>query len=163
PSNAWASRWVMVPWRWPAPIGWYPSTAEAEGARPAMDAHAESEATFTGRSISPGLAMGPAWVVGDPLPWEGPTPSLGKNEIRNELRGWGQAFEETLAELDQYARRIESEFDAALAGIFRAHGALLRSLLASGELERELRESLLTAEAVVARVLERWHRKFAAI
>src|SRR5262245_58292462 len=30
-----------------------------------MDAHAESEATLTGRSISPGLAMGAAWVVSD--------------------------------------------------------------------------------------------------
>jgi phosphoenolpyruvate-protein kinase (PTS system EI component) len=40
---------------------------------------------------------------------------------------------------------------------------LLRSLLASGELERELRESLLTAEAVVGRVLQRWHRKIEAI
>src|SRR4029077_6348161 len=48
-------------------------------------------------------------------------------------------------------------------GIFRAHRELLRSLLASGELERELRESLVTAEAVVGRVLQRWHRKIEAI
>ena len=40
---------------------------------------------------------------------------------------------------------------------------LLRSLFASGELERELRESLLTAEAVVGRVLQRWYQKIAAI
>jgi phosphoenolpyruvate-protein phosphotransferase len=65
--------------------------------------------------------------------------------------------------LDQYAQRIEEEFDVALANIFRAHGELLRSLFASGELERELRERLLTAEAVVGQVLQRWHRKVAAI
>jgi phosphoenolpyruvate-protein phosphotransferase len=40
---------------------------------------------------------------------------------------------------------------------------MLRSLFASGELERELRESLLTAEVVVGRVLQRWHRKIEAI
>src|SRR5262249_43397358 len=40
---------------------------------------------------------------------------------------------------------------------------MLRWLLTSGELERELRESLLPAEAVVGRVLERWRRKFEAI
>ena len=45
------------------------------------------------------------------------------------------SFEETLAELDQYAQRIEEEFDVALAGIFRAHGEMLRSLLATGELD----------------------------
>jgi phosphoenolpyruvate-protein phosphotransferase len=128
-----------------------------------MGAHAESEATFTGRSISPGLAMGPAWVVSDPLHWGGPPTSIGKDDIENELIRLRRSFEETLAELDHHAQRIEGEFDAALAGIFRAHGEMLRSLFASGELERELRESLLTAEAVVGRVLQRWYRKIEAI
>src|SRR5262249_148249 len=49
---------------------------------------------------------------------------------------------------------------AALAGIFRAHGEMLRGLFASGEFERELRTSRLTAEAVVRRVLQRWYHKF---
>lgn len=128
-----------------------------------MDTHAESEARFTGRSISPGLALGLAWVVSDPLQWGGPTRSIGKDDIENELIRLRHSFEETLAELDQYAQRIEGEFDAALADIFRAHGEILRSLFASGELERELRESLLKAEAVVGRVLQRWYRKIEAI
>ena len=127
-----------------------------------MVAHAESEATLAGRSISPGLAVGPAWVIRDPLFWGGPTP-IGRDDIQKELIRLRRSFDETLAELDQYAQRIEREFDAALAGIFRAHGEILRSLFASGELERELRESLLTAEAVVGRVLQRWYRKFEAI
>jgi phosphoenolpyruvate-protein phosphotransferase len=128
-----------------------------------MDAHAESEATLSGRSISPGLAMGPAWVVTDPLDWSGPTTSIGKDDVEKELRRLRRSFDETLGELDQYARRIETEFDAALADIFRAHGAMLRSLFASGELERELRDSLLPAEAVVGRVLQRWYQKIKAI
>ena len=37
---------------------------------------------------------------------------------------------------------------------------MLRGLFASGEFERELRASLLTAEAVVGRVLQRWYQKF---
>jgi phosphoenolpyruvate-protein kinase (PTS system EI component) len=128
-----------------------------------MGEHAEPEATLTGRSISPGLAMGPAWVVSDSLQWGGPTSSIGKDDIEKELLRLRHAVEETLAELDQHARRIEGEFDAALAGIFRAHGEMLRALLDSGELERELRESLLTAEAVVGRVLQRWYRSIEAV
>jgi phosphoenolpyruvate-protein phosphotransferase len=128
-----------------------------------MDAHVETEATFTGRSISPGLAVGPAWVVSDPLHWEGLDTSIGKGAVEKELIRLRHSFEETLADLDQYAQRIEGEFDVALANIFRAHGEMLRSLFASGELERELRESLVTAEAVVGRVLQRGHRKIAAI
>jgi phosphoenolpyruvate-protein phosphotransferase len=128
-----------------------------------MGVHAESEATLAGRGIAPGLAMGLAWVVSDPLHWGGPTTPIGKDDVEKESIRLRHAFEETLAELDQHARRIEGEFDAALAGIFRAHGEMLRSLFASGELERELRESLLTAEAVVGRVLQRWYRKIQAI
>src|SRR5262245_25034997 len=128
-----------------------------------MNALAESEATLTGRGISPGLAIGLAWVVSDPLHWGGPTTSVGKDDIEKELIRLRHAFEETLAELDPYAKRIEGEVDGGLAGIFRAHGELLSSLLASGELERELRESLLTADAVVGRVLQRWYRKIEAI
>src|SRR5262249_39202927 len=90
------------------------------------------------------------------------TTPIGNDDIEKELIRLWHAFEETLAELDQYAQRIEGEFDAALTGIFRAHGEMLRSLFASGEFERELRASLLTAEAVVGGVLQRWYRKFEA-
>ncbi len=128
-----------------------------------MEARTAPEATLAGRSIAPGLAIGPAWVVSDPLHWVGPATHIGNDDVEKELIRMRHSFEETLAELDQHAQRIEGEFDAALAGIFRAHGTMLRSLLASGELERELRENLLTAEAVVRRVLQRWYRKIEAI
>src|SRR5262249_54298286 len=122
-----------------------------------------SEVRLSGRSISPGLAVGRAWVVGDELKWSGPSAPIGPNDVDGELARLAVSFEETLAELDQRARRIEVEFDAALAGIFRAHGMILRELFASGEFERELRASLLTAEATVRRVLQRWYEKFKAL
>ncbi len=120
----------------------------------------QSEVRLSGRSISPGLGMGRAWVVGDVLKWSGPPTPIGQDDVDGELVRLAHSYEETLAELDQYARRIEAEFDSALAGIFRAHGEMLRELFASGEFERELRASLLTAEAVVRRVLQRWYQKF---
>jgi len=124
---------------------------------------AQSEANLSGRSISPGLGMGRAWVVGDVLKWSGPPALIRQNDVDGELVRLARSYEETLAQLDQYAQRIEAEFDSALAGVFRAHGEMLRELFASGEFERELRASLLTAEAVVRRVLLRWHQKFEAI
>src|SRR5439155_21259350 len=104
--------------------------------------------------------MGQAWVIGDVLKASGPPAPIGPNDVDGELARLARSFEETLAELDEHARRIEVEFDAALAGIFRAHGAMLRELFASGEFERELRASRLTAEAAVRRVLQRWYQKF---
>src|SRR4029077_16603566 len=124
---------------------------------------AQSEVRLSGRSISPGLGMGQAWVVGDVLKWNGPQAPIGPNDVDGELVRLAHSFEETLAELDQHAKRIEVEFDSALAGIFRAHAEILRGLFASGEFERELKASLLTAEAVVRRVLLRWYQKFEAL
>ena len=128
-----------------------------------MDARNELELTLTGRSIAPGLAIGRAWVVGDPLRWSVATTPIGPGDVEKELTRLRRSFAEALAELDQNARRIEAEFDTALASIFRAHGEMLRSLLASGELERELRENLVPADVAVARVLQRWYRRIATL
>src|SRR6476620_3178932 len=108
-----------------------------------------TETVLVGRGIAPGLGMGKAWVVGDVLKCTGATQGICEDDVERELNRLNQSFQETLAELDKSSQRIEFEFDAALAGIFRAHGLMLRDLLASGECERELRTSLLTAETAV--------------
>jgi phosphoenolpyruvate-protein phosphotransferase len=122
-----------------------------------------AEVRLAGRSIAPGLGMGRAWVVADALQPGGPPAAIGESEIGGELLRLQRAFDEALAEIDRNARRIESEFDSTLAGVFRAHGEMLRSLYASGEFERELRASLVTAEAVVRLVLGRWYKKFKSL
>ena len=134
-----------------------------EAASATISGQERSEIKLSGRSISPGLGMGRAWVVGDVLKSSGPPSAIGQNDIEGELLRLARSFDETLAELDQYAKRIEVEFNSALAGVFRAHGEMLRELFASGEFERELRASLVTAEAVVGRVLQRWYQKFEAL
>src|SRR6478752_3693662 len=121
------------------------------------------EAVLVGRGIAPGLGMGQAWVVGDVLNYSSATEAIGQDDVERELARLNQSFEETLSELEQSSQRIEFEFNAALAGIFRAHGVMLRDLFASGEFERELRTSLLTAETAVRRVFHRWYQKFEAL
>ncbi|HEY2148387.1 MAG TPA: putative PEP-binding protein, partial [Pirellulales bacterium] len=122
-----------------------------------------TEQTLSGRAISPGLAMGRAWVIGDLLLSTGAPESVDEHEIEAELTRLSNSLEETLAELDRYARRIEEEFDSKLSGVFRAHGDILRGLFSSGEFDRELRSGHLTAEAAVRRVLKRWYKKFEAL
>ena len=94
----------------------------------------QSEVTLSGRSISPGLGMGQAWVVGDVLKCSGTPGVIGENDVDDELLRLTRAFEETLAELDRYAKRIEAEFDSALGGVFRAHGQMLRDLFYVGRI-----------------------------
>ncbi len=121
------------------------------------------EVKLAGRSIAPGFGMGRAWVVVDVLKSSSAPATIGANEIQRELVRLTRAVEEALSEIDRNALRIESEFDATLAGVFRAHGEMLRGLFASGEFERELRASLVTAEAVVRLVLGRWYEKFKSV
>lgn len=123
----------------------------------------QQEVRLTGQSIAPGLGMGRAWVVGDLLRFDGAQPTIGQEGVGREVDRLRHAFEETFAELEESARRIESEFDSSLGGIFRAHGTMLRGLVDSGEFERELRASTLTAESAVRRVLNRWYQKFEAL
>jgi len=129
----------------------------------AIRGHEEGEVTLSGRGIAPGLGMGHGWVVGDVLKFSGAPEVIDQQDIDGELLRLQHSFEEALAQLDQYAKRIEAEFDSTLAGVFRAHGEMLRDLFASGEFEREIRASLLSAEAVVRRVLKRWYQKFKAL
>ena len=118
--------------------------------------------TFTGVGISPGVGMGPARLVVDLL---GPTPDpppIAREQIPAERSRVTASFEEARRQIDESALRMQEQFDATLAGIFRAHALMLDGILASGDIEREL-ESLVGAEAAVRRVFRRLHARFKAL
>jgi phosphoenolpyruvate-protein phosphotransferase len=118
--------------------------------------------TFTGVAISPGVGMGPAWLVVDLLKSAPDPAAIARDQIAGEWSRILTSFEQTRRELEDSALRIEEQFDATLAGIFRAHGMMLDGILSSGEIEREL-ESLVGAEAAVRRVFRRLHERFMAL
>ena len=127
------------------------------------NARDHAEVTISGRAISPGVGIGHAWVVGDILKRDGTPDAVSADKVECELARLNEAFEATLFEIEESASRIEFEFDASLAGIFRAHAAMLRDLFASGEFERELRASMFTAETVVRRIFKLWYQKFESL
>jgi len=117
---------------------------------------------FTGAAISPGVGMGPAWVVVDLLaPATDPAP-IAHDQVADERSRVLTAFERTRHELDDVAVRVEQQFDGVLGAIFRAHRMMLDGILSSGEIEREL-ESLVGAETAVRRVFRRLHERFTAL
>src|SRR5438094_10264293 len=118
--------------------------------------------TFTGAAISPGVGMGSAWLVVDLFKSDGDPATITRDQIAGEWSRILTSFEQTRRELEDSALRIEEQFDAALAAIFRAHGMMLDGILSSGEIEREL-ESLVGAEAAVLRVFRRLHERFMAL
>jgi len=118
--------------------------------------------TFTGTPISPGFGMGPAWLVVDLLKSVPRAATIGAHEVAGERSRIREAFDAARQELEESALRIEEQFSAALAGIFRAHGLMLDGILSSGEIDHEL-TSLVGAEAAVRRVFRRLHEKFLAL
>src|SRR6266705_2973680 len=77
--------------------------------------------TFTGAAISPGVGMGPAWLVVDLLKSAPDPAAIARDQIAGEWSRILTSFEQTRRELEDSALRIEEQFDATLAGIFRAH------------------------------------------
>jgi phosphoenolpyruvate-protein phosphotransferase len=122
-----------------------------------------TETRLIGLSIAPGLGMGQAWIPGDLLKSGVNVRRIEPHEIQREFSRIQAAFDATATELEEAARRIEEQFNAALAGIFRAHATMLASLLASGEFEQELRGSQVNAEAAVGRIFRRWQDKFQSL
>src|SRR2546427_11823901 len=103
--------------------------------------------------------MARGWPGVAPLKAAPDPAAIARDQIAGERSRILTSFEQTRRELEDSARRIEEQFDAALAGIFRAHGMMLDGILSSGEIEREL-ESLVGAEAAVRRVFRRLHERF---
>jgi len=81
--------------------------------------------------------MGSAWVVGDSLECRGDAHRIEPHEVERELSRIRVAFNQTRAELQEAARRVEEQFNSHLADIFRAHEMMLDSLLSSTEFVQE--------------------------
>ena len=117
---------------------------------------------FTGVAISPGVGIGPAWLVVDPLELAADPAAITRDQIAGEWTRILASFEQTRHELEDSARRIEEQLDAPLAGIFRAHGMMLDGILSSGDIETEL-EALIGSEGAVRRVFRRLQARFRAL
>jgi phosphoenolpyruvate-protein phosphotransferase len=121
------------------------------------------ERSLLGSRISPGLAIGTAWVSRDILECSAQALKINSEQIEAEMARIRGAFLDVRTELEESARRISEQFDPKLAEIFHAHQMMLDSFLSSNEFETELRDSLFTAAQVVRSVFRRWEGKFAAL
>jgi phosphoenolpyruvate-protein phosphotransferase len=121
------------------------------------------EHSLQGTCVSPGLAMGPAWVAGDILECSAQDVRITPDEVEVEMARIRRAVLEVEAELEEAARLIGEQLDPRLGEIFNAHKVMLDSFLSSRRFETELEKSLVPAPQAVRRVFGQWEAKFAAL
>jgi phosphoenolpyruvate-protein phosphotransferase len=118
--------------------------------------------TLTGEGISPGLAVGKAWIYEDVTDRKSRRSGIDRSEVVRQHGRMDRAIEQVLYDLERSADHVEHELNGELARVFRAHQALLTSPALVDELRSELEHELVDAEETVRRVFWRWEGRFAS-
>jgi phosphoenolpyruvate-protein phosphotransferase len=123
----------------------------------------EPDMKLTGSPIASGLGMGTISLVGDILECRGPSRRADGSDADREWARIETAFMQTRGDLEEAARRLETQVGSGVADVFRAHGLMLDGVFSSGELAAELRDAGLDAAGAVRRVFRRLVEKFGAL
>lgn len=113
-----------------------------------------------GEGISPGLAIGKAWVYEGTIRRTSRSSGIDRSEAQRQLKRIDRALEKVCQDLEQSARQVEEEVNKDLAAVFRAHHEILTSPTLQSELRESLENELVDAEEAVQRVFWRWERRF---
>jgi len=120
----------------------------------------KANTTLHGYGMSPGLALGKAFVYQDIVERDHERYEIEKDRVEGEYARIERAFEYVLEDLGLSADRVEEELDAGHAAIFHAHRSMLGAPSLREELRKELEAELVNAEHVVQRVFQRHIRAF---
>jgi len=120
----------------------------------------EKNVLLQGIGISPGLALGRAFVYQDILHRDHEYYYISHGDIDEEYGRIERSLTEVEKELTTAADRTERTLDRNLADIFRSQITMLQDPTLVQELRGELEQELVNAEQVVKRVFRRWERRF---
>ena len=116
--------------------------------------------TLTGKSVSPGMAKGTAYVYKDVLLRDSELYLIDRTQIGDEKTRIQQAIDDVRKCLTIDAKQIEGKLGKQSADIFRAQEAILLDTYVVKEMKRVLESELLNAEQVVRTVFRRLARRF---
>lgn len=116
--------------------------------------------TLEGLAISPGLAMGVAYVYRDILQRGIERYSIREADAGDEWRRIENAVSAVCETLKRTADKVETRVDNDGSKIFLAQEAMLRDPALTDDLEKTLKKEQINAEHVVKQVFFRWERRF---
>lgn len=117
---------------------------------------------IVGRSTSPGMVIGPAFVYHDRPDKLSPPRDIRRNQVEEELSDIERAVRIVRGDLKISAQRIEAQTGPKLAAIFDAHEEMLQDPSLQREIRDEVEGTLIDASQALARVFLRWEEKFRA-
>lgn len=116
--------------------------------------------TLAGKSVSPGMAKGKAYIYKDVLLRDSELYLIDRTQIGEEKARIQQAIEDVRKCLAIDANQIEGKLGKQSADIFRAQEAILLDTYVVKEMKRVLESELLNAEQVVRMVFRMLARRF---
>ncbi len=120
----------------------------------------EQPLILTGRALAPGLGQGKTYIYNDVMTRVDEFHNIETQEVNRELKRFDQAIEAITGHLEALAEKVKEEIDAQLSDVFQAHIAMVRDAALRAEIEKELRQELVSAGAAVRTVFRRWERRF---
>lgn len=116
--------------------------------------------TLSGKKISPGLGEGQTFVYRDVMDLLDEFYEIDETDCEPELERLDHALERIANDLRTLADRVEAEIDSNLSGVFHAHLAMVQDASLRAEVEKEIKDELVSAGSAVRTVFRRWERRF---
>jgi len=120
----------------------------------------EQNIILPGLAVSPGLAMGKAFLYRDISEREYKVYTIRTHQVADEYARIEQAVEEVIGDLALNAAGIEREFDKELAAIFQAQQEMLKGASLKKEFREKLKRELVNAEHVIHCVFQELEQRF---
>jgi phosphoenolpyruvate-protein phosphotransferase len=116
--------------------------------------------TLSGKTLSPGLGEGQTFVYRDIMNRLDEFYDIDDTHSESELKRLGRALARISDDLSVLADRVEAEIDSELSGVFHAHLAMVQDASLRAEVEKEIKDELVSAGSAVRTVFRRWERRF---
>jgi phosphoenolpyruvate-protein phosphotransferase len=116
--------------------------------------------SLVGKTLSPGLGEGKVFVYRDILARFDEFYDIDDGQVEEELRRLDRALSRISDDLRELADRVKKEIHSELSGVFHAHLAMIQDPSLKTELEKEIREELVSTGRAVRTVFRRWERRF---
>jgi len=116
--------------------------------------------TLSGKMLSPGLGEGQTFVYRDVMSRFDEFYDIDDTQTESELENLNRALARISHDLSVLAGRVEKEIDSELSGVFHAHLAMVQDSSLKAEIEKEIKDELVSAGSAVRTVFRRWERRF---